>query len=236
LSGISAIGYVRVSSQEQVVEGNSLAAQKARIEAWADVADACLVEVIEDAGISGSRPLVERPGGARIVALLDQRNPGIDTVVVTRLDRLGRNASEALSYLHRFSTGKIGLVSITDRIDLSTPAGRAMASMAAVFAELERELIGQRTSEALGRLQVEGRAYGATPYGFRRDGDFLVVEEDQHRVITQILELRYSRCSYREIAAWLNGESIPAKRGGIWSAMSVRSVCLTAARRDELAA
>jgi site-specific DNA recombinase len=128
------IGYGRVSSSEQVAEGNSLAAQKARIETWADLADASLVEVIEDAGVSGSRPLAERPGGARIASLLDQRNPAVDAVVVTRLDRLGRNASEALGYLRRFSTGKVGLVSITDRIDLSTPAGRAMASIAAVFA------------------------------------------------------------------------------------------------------
>jgi site-specific DNA recombinase len=236
LSGLSAIGYVRVSSQEQVAEGNSLVAQKARIEAWADLADASLVEVIEDAGVSGSRPLSQRPGGTRITALLDQRNPGIDAVVVVRLDRLGRNASEALSYLRRFSTGKVGLVSITDRIDLSTPAGRAMASMAAVFAELERELIAQRTSEALARLQAEGRPYGATPFGFRRDGDFLVADDEQQRVIRTILEFRASRCSFREIAAWLNGEGIPAKRGGRWSPMSVRSICLTAARRDELAA
>jgi hypothetical protein len=97
-------------------------------------------------------------------------------------------------------------------------------------------LIGQRTSEALARLQVEGRVYAATPFGFQRDGDLLVADEEQQRVIRQILELRASRCSFREIAGWLNREAIPAKRGGRWSPMSVRSVCLTAARRDELAA
>ena len=55
-------------------------------------------------------------------------------------------------------------------------------------------------------------------------------------MIKQILELRESRCSFREIAAWLNGEGIPAKKGGRWSPMSVRSVCLTAARRAEVEA
>ncbi len=236
LSELTAIGYIRVSSQEQAAEGISLEAQRAKIEAWAEATDATLMEVIEDPAVSGSRPLAERPGGSRIAAMLDQRAPSVDAVVISRLDRLGRNASETLAHLHRFANGKLGLVSILDRLDLSTPQGRAMAGVAAVFGQLERELIGQRTAEALARLQAEGKPYSALPFGFIRQGDRLLPHPDEQRVIKQILELRYSRCSFREIASWLNGESIPAKRGGSWSPMSVRSVCLTAARRDELAA
>jgi DNA invertase Pin-like site-specific DNA recombinase len=190
---------------------------------------------VEDGAVSGSKPLVERPGGARIAALLDQRNPKVGAVVIVRLDRLGRTAAETLGHLHRFSTGKLGLISLTDRIDLTSPAGRAGASMQAVFSQLERDLIGARTAEALARLQAKGRVYGAVPYGYRRDGDLLVADENQQRVIREILDLRYSRCSFREIASWLNDEGIPAKKGGRWSPMSVRSVCLTSARRDELA-
>lgn len=236
LSGLSVIGYVRVSSQEQVTEGVSLEAQKGKIMAWAEATDARLVEVIEDPAVSGSRPLAERPGGSRIAALLDQRDPSVGAVIITRLDRLGRSAAETLAHLHSFSTGKIGLVSITDRLDLTTPAGRAAASISAVFSQLEKELIGLRTSEALARLQMEGKAYGATPFGFRREGDLLVADEDQQRVIRQILDLRYARCSFREIAAWLNSEGVAAQRGGKWSPMSVRSICLTAAKRAELSA
>jgi len=236
LSELTVIGYIRVSSQEQAAEGVSLDAQRAKIEAWAEATDAALVEVIADAAVSGSRPLAERPGGSRIASLLDQRDPKVGAVIITRLDRLGRNAAETLTHLHRFATGKVGLVSIADRLDLTTPAGRAAASIQAVFGQLERELIGARTAEALARLQAEGRAYGATPYGFRRDGDLLVADEDQQRVIRTILEFRASRCSFREIADWLNREGIPAKRGGRWSPMSVRSICLTAARRARLAA
>lgn len=236
LSGLTVIGYTRVSSQEQVAEGVSLDAQRARIEAWADATDSRLLQVIEDPAVSGSRPLSQRDGGRHIAALLDQRDPAVDAVVVTRLDRLGRDASETLGHLHCFANGKVGLVSILDRLDLSTPQGRAMAGVAAVFGQLERELIAERTADALARLQVEGRPYGAIPYGFFRDGDRLVPDTDQQRVIKEILELRASRCSFREIANWLDREGIPAKKGGRWSAMSVRSVCLTAARREELAA
>lgn len=236
LSGLTVIGYVRVSSAEQAVDGISLEAQRTRIEAWAEATDASLVEVIEDAAVSGSRPLSQRVGGSRIAALLEQRAPKVDAVIITRLDRLGRNASETLGHLHRFASGKLGLVSILDRLDLTTPQGRAMAGVAAVFGQLERELIAQRTAESLARLQVEGKPYGAIPYGRRRDGDRLVVDHRQERVVRQIRALREAGNSFRKIADWLNGEGIRAKRGGAWSAMSVRSVCLTAARRDELAA
>src|SRR5689334_2313844 len=96
---LRAIGYVRVSTQEQVAEGASLDAQRRRIEAWAEATDADLWDVIEDAGVSGSRPLSMREGGRRIESLLDARNPEADAVVITRLDRLGRDAAENLACL-----------------------------------------------------------------------------------------------------------------------------------------
>jgi site-specific DNA recombinase len=235
LGGLTVIGYVRVSSQEQAAEGVGLDAQRAKIGALSAATDATLLDVVEDGAVSGTRPLPEREGGARIARLLEQRNPEADAVVITRLDRLGRNAAETLGHLRSFGSGRVGLVSITDRLDLTTPSGRAMASMSAVFAELERDLIGQRTAEALARLRDDGKVYGAVPYGWVRSGDRLLPDTDEQRARKEIIELRDSRCSYREIASWLDQVGIPAKRGGRWSAMSVRSVCLSA-RREELVA
>jgi site-specific DNA recombinase len=138
---VRAVGYVRCSTTEQVVEGLSLPAQRSRIETWCDATSSDLVEVVEDAGVSGSRALAPRPGGSRIASLLDARKPWVDAVVVSRLDRLGRDAAETLACLRRFAKGSVGLVSVADRIDLGSPQGRAMAQMSAVFAELERALI-----------------------------------------------------------------------------------------------
>jgi site-specific DNA recombinase len=214
----------------------SLEAQRHRIEAWAKATDAELLDVIEDAAVSGSRPLAQREGGQRIEAILDARNPEVDSVVITRLDRLGRDAAENLTCLRRFAQGRVGLVSIMDRLDLSTPQGRAMAGVASVFSELERELVSQRTSEALARLRGSGRVYGQVPYGFDRDGDLLAPNDDEERVVRQILDMRIVGHSYRAIATYLNDEGIPSKRGGAWSAPAVRSVYLTAKRRQELVA
>jgi site-specific DNA recombinase len=235
LDELTVIGYTRVSSQEQATEGVSLDAQRAQIEAWCAATGAVLLDVVEDDPVSGSRPLAEREGGSRIARLLTQRVPEAMACAITRLDRLGRDAAETLTHLQQFARGRVGLVSLRERLDLTTPHGKAMAGVSAVFGQLEKELIGERTAEALDRLRDEGKVYGAVPYGWIRSGDILVPDTDEQRVRKEIIELRESRCSFREIATWLDREGIPAKKGGRWSAMSVRSVCLSAARREERA-
>src|SRR5436305_11753577 len=97
----------------------SLQAQRSRIEAWSEATGATLTDCVEDAGVSGALPIGQRAGGARIAALLEARRPGADAVVIVRLDRLGRNAAETLSVLHRFAHGDVGLISVADRLDLS---------------------------------------------------------------------------------------------------------------------
>ncbi len=222
-----ALGYVRCSTVEQAIEGLSLQAQRSRIASWCEATGAELVEVIEDAGVSGTRPLADRSGGARIASLLAPRNPSVDAVVVSRLDRLGRDAAETLSYFKAFAKGSVGLVSIADRLDLSTPQGRAMAGVSAVFSELERALIAQRTADAIAELRSRGKVYGAVPFGWDREGDRLVLDDTEQRVLTRIRRLRGRGLSYDRIARSLNGSGVPAKRGGTWHAMSVRSTCLT---------
>jgi site-specific DNA recombinase len=225
---VKVLGYVRCSTAEQAIDGIGLDAQRGRITAWCEATGAELVEVIEDAGVSGTRPLIERPGGTRVASLLVARTPDVDSVVVARLDRLGRDAAETLSYLRQFAKGSLGLVSVADRIDLGTPQGRAMAQMSAVFAELERALIAQRTADALGELRSRGQVYGAVPFGFSRQGDQLVLDDTEQRVLSRIRRLRGRGVSYDRIAQSLNGSGVRAKRGGRWSSMSVRSVLLTA--------
>jgi site-specific DNA recombinase len=221
------VGYTRCSSAEQAAEGLSLETQRRIIATWCEMASAHLVEFVDDAGISGSRMLADRPGGQRIAALLDAQRPNVDAVVIVRLDRLGRDAAETLAYLSRFTSGGVGLVSITDRVELSSPQGRAMAQVSAAFAELERALIGQRTSEALRVLRGQGRPYGPIPFGFSVVDDQLVPNETEQRVISQILRQRKRGHSYQRVADTLNSAGVPAKRGGKWHAMTVRSVMRT---------
>jgi site-specific DNA recombinase len=226
------VGYVRVSSQEQADEGISLSAQRSRIAAWCDASGAELGEVVEDAGVGGAVPLENRPSGYRVAQLLDARRPGVDALVVTALDRLGRDAGATLTLLRRFAGGPLGLVSLSERLDLSTAHGRALAGVACVFGELERSLISERTSQALSQLRASGRVYSRPPYGFDVVEDRLAKNPVEQRVLTTIRRLRSRGLSYARIAASLNSRSIRAKRGGPWHSTGVRSVVLTSKRLE----
>lgn len=230
MSVLSVIGYVRCSSMEQATDGWSIDAQRGRIEAWCQATGAHLDHVVADEGVSGTRPLGERPGGREIADLLASRRPSVDAVVVLRLDRLGRDAAETLTCLRRFTKGQLGLVSIADRVDLSTPHGRAMAGVAAIFSELERALIAERTADALRELRNQGRVYGPIPFGYRSHQDRLVEEPGEQEVIRRIRRLRARGLSYQKVAQALNTRKIPAKRGGRWHSTAVRSVILTSKR------
>ena len=213
----------------------SLDAQRGRVEAWCRAADATLLDVVVDAGVSGSRRLEDRPGGIQVAQLFGQRQPQADAVAVVRLDRLGRDAAETLTkLLKRFATGRVGLISIIDRLDLTSPQGRAMAGVSAVFAQLKHaELIAQRTAEALAELRTQGRVYGPIPFGY--DGvDGQLVESPGEQVVLDFMQaMRRGGMSYARIANWLNGEGHPSKQGRRWHAMSVRSVLQTNERFEE---
>ena len=129
---------MRCSTAEQAVEGLSLSTQAGKIRAWCEATGAELVQIVEDAGVSGTKKLAERRGGSVVAALLAARTTDVDTIVVARLDRLGRDAADTLTCLRQFASGSVGLISIADRIDLASPQGRALSQMSAVFAELER--------------------------------------------------------------------------------------------------
>jgi site-specific DNA recombinase len=223
-----AIAYLRVSSDEQANEGVSLDAQRTKITQWCESQGVELVDVIADEAVSGSVALGSRPNGRRIAELLDARKPSADMVIVTRLDRLGRDAAEALSLYKRFRTGKVGLVSIAERIDLGTPHGRAMAQVSAVFAELERSLVAARTVDALAELRRQGKAWNHAPYGYDVIDGSLVINPTEQTVLARMKTDRANGMSFDKLAKALNAEAIPAKRGGPWHAMSVRQVLATA--------
>lgn len=156
-------------------------------------------------------------------------------MVVVRMDRLGRGAAEQVALLKKFRDGKIGLVAIAQQIHLATPHGRAMAQIGAVFNELERAWIAERTREALAEKRRTGRAWKHPPFGWRPVDGFLVADPGEQATLSHIRELRRPQGgqkvrSYARIADILNQEGRRPKQAERWYAMSVRSVLLTSAR------
>ncbi|MBV8608360.1 MAG: recombinase family protein, partial [Singulisphaera sp.] len=121
--------YARVSTHDQQTLGLQLEAMRCyvRDRGWS------LVQQIQDVG-SGAR---ERP--QREALLKAARRREIDVVLVWRLDRWGRSLADLVMTLQELSELGVGFVSLTEALDLTTPSGRAMAGLLAVFAEFERE-------------------------------------------------------------------------------------------------
>src|SRR3954451_14482149 len=93
--------------------------------------------------------------------LLDAaRRREIDVVLVWRLDRWGRSVTDLLATLQELEHLGVGFVSLTEALDLTTPAGRAMAGLLAVFAAFEREILGERTRAGLAQARLNGKRLG----------------------------------------------------------------------------
>jgi DNA invertase Pin-like site-specific DNA recombinase len=218
------IGYVRVSTDEQGEHGAGLAAQRSAILAEVARREWELVEFCEDAGYSGRD--LKRPAVLDAMEMLAGKQA--HGLVVAKLDRLSRSMLDFTGVMAKARQEGWALLSLDCAVDTTTPAGEAMANVMATFAQFERRLIAQRTSEALRELRSQGRLYGAIPYGFRGDDGRLVPDDTEQKVLARIKRLRGRGMSYDRIARSLNNAGLPAKRGGRWAAMSVRSVCLTA--------
>src|SRR3974377_153223 len=97
---------------------------------------------------------------AREKLLEAARRREIDVVLVWRLDRWGRSVTDLLATLQELEHVGVGFVSLTEALDLTTPAGRAMAGLLAVFAEFEREILRERTRAGLAQARLNGKRLG----------------------------------------------------------------------------
>jgi len=99
----------------------------------------------------------------RETLLAAARRREIDVVVVWRLDRWGRSVADLVATLQELQHLGVGFVSITEALDLTTPAGRAMAGLLAVFAEFEREILRERVRAGLAHARQNGKRLGRPP-------------------------------------------------------------------------
>jgi DNA invertase Pin-like site-specific DNA recombinase len=101
---------------------------------------------------------VERKAREQLIEAARRRE--IDVVLVWRLDRWGRSVTDLLATLQELEHLGVGFVSLTEALDLTTPAGRAMAGLLAIFAEFEREILRERTRAGLVQARLNGQQLG----------------------------------------------------------------------------
>jgi site-specific DNA recombinase len=222
-----ALGYHRVSTAEQASNGHSLALAPERLRAWCVARGLDLVDVIADEGVSASKPLAKRKGGADLLARMAAGHA--DVVVVIAIDRLFRDAQDGLNTLQG-ADGKGGLPvqSVTEPIDTTTAMGRFILTVWLARAQLEREHTCERNLAISRGLRRAGRTNGITPYGCVERNGHLFRDPITWPHREHIVELRTTPMSYDAIAERLAQAGIRAPQGGErWGKKSVQVVVRT---------
>ena len=208
---MKAIGYVRVSTLGQVEDGVSLDAQEAKVRSWADLNGAEEVVIFRDEGISGKRS-DNRPG---LQSALDMVGKG-DALVVYSLSRLSRSTKDTLILSEILLKKEADLVSLSEKIDTTTAAGKMVFRMLAVLSEFERDQISDRTRFALAHKKANGEKTGGdVPFGYRVRGGKLYRHAEEQKAVGMILELRSKGLSLRGICNHMTAAGIARKRGSL---------------------
>ena len=214
-----AIGYVRVSTQEQATHGYSLDAQIDKIKAYASLYDINLIDIVIDGGVSAKS--LNREGLQNVLQMLDSCKA--DAVIIFKLDRLTRSVTDWNTLIADYFT-KHALLSVSDQIDTRTAAGRLCLNVLMSVAQWEREAIGERTSTALRQKQSQGQHVGSPAYGYEMLDKQLVKVASEYEAIALVKEMKANGCTLQQIADELNAQNIKTKRGGSWYPTTVKNI------------
>ena len=176
--------YLRVSTGEQTTEN-----QRRELEQVAKRSGWDVVEIYEDAGISGANGREKRPAFDKL--LKDASRREFDLVAAWSVDRLGRSLQHLVAFLGELHALKIDLYLHQQGIDTTTPAGKAMFQMMGVFAEFERAMIQERVKSGLARARASGQRLGRPPVAARKRAEVLKLRRDGQsvRAIARALKL-----------------------------------------------
>jgi site-specific DNA recombinase len=212
--------YSRVSTQEQAREGYSIGEQVERLKAFCKAKNWRAVKEYTDAGFSGGN--INRPALQELI--MDVKSGLIERVVVFKLDRLSRSQKDTLELIEDvFLSNGCDFVSMNENFDTSSPFGKAMIGILAVFAQLEREQIKERVTIGREARTKDGKWHGGgvPPIGYDYVNGELVINDYEAMQIREAYKLYLSGYNYTEIADLLNKKGYSHKYGK-WSLNRLR--------------
>ena len=176
-----AFGYIRVSTANQVNNGESLTTQRELIEAICTLEGLSLAGIFEEEAVSGSKPLSSRPEGSHLLAALEKG----DVVIALRLDRMFRNTADALATLADFKRAGIGLyLKDIGGMVSGDSVGELVFSLMSSVAAFERARTRERIIEVKASLKKQNRYMGGdVPLGS------IIVDRNGEKVLEQDAEL-----------------------------------------------
>jgi DNA invertase Pin-like site-specific DNA recombinase len=210
-----AVAYRRCSTDEQSRSGLGIDAQAEAIRALAARLGLTVTAWFDDLGISGGKPLEERPA---LLAALDELRKG-EVLLIAKRDRLGRSVLNVAMIERLVERRGCRVVSAAgEGSDDDAPTSRLMRQIVDAFAEYERAVIRQRTRAALAAKRARGERSGEIPYGYALAPDGLQLEPDplEQRALRRMRDLRAEGLTCRQIADQMHAEGITTRRGTRW--------------------
>jgi len=210
---VAVYGYARVSTKEQADSGESLGAQQRTLEGYAMMHDLKLDQVYVERGVSGSKPLLQRREGKRLLAQLQSG----DVVITPKLDRMFRSARDALDVLEQLKGRGVALHMIDLGGDVTgNGISKLVFTILSAVAEAERDRTRERIAEVKADQRQRNRYLGGDiPFGFdEKDGE-LVPNKREQAAIRRMVKLRADGKSLREIAATMKRQGFALSHYGV---------------------
>ena len=206
------MGYVRVSSDSQE-DNTSLAEQERVIRGMAAVkgVNRFDIAIYTDKAVSGAMPLSQRPDGKRLWTELKSG----DFICAAKLDRLFRNARDALTSAEELKKRGVNLIFCDVNIDTSTSTGALFFAVMAAFAAWERERIYERTQAGIRAVKERGGHYGgkAAAYGLRIENKMLVPVASEQAVVAEVMRMHLKGYPSARILRRLRRAGIKTRTG-----------------------
>ena len=208
--------YTRVSTDLQAEkEFSSCEAQEQKIKSFIQSQnDWRVFKVYSDAGYTGAD--TNRPALQELLEDIKQNK--IDIVLAYKIDRLTRSPKDFYQLIEVFDKYQTDFISITERFDTSTPAGRLLRNIMLTFAQFERELTSERTKDKLLERAKKGMWNGGSaPYGYERKNKKLIINKKEAEIVRLIFETYLETCSINELYDLLEEKNIKNRQGKTFS-------------------
>lgn len=218
--------YVRVSTEEQAMEGYSVDAQKDILGNYCIAQGFEVHDIYVDDGFSGRN--TRRPGYRRMMEDI----ASWDSILVLKMDRIHRNSRNFMDMMDALERRHKGFISATEDLDTSNAMGRFVVAMIQSIAQLESEQIGERTyigmkqkAETLENAPDASRTMGMTsPYGYVIDGGMLVAVPGELETVKRVFSGYLKGWSLARIAESVNRDGVRTRRGNRWAVASIRTL------------
>jgi len=186
------IGYCRVSTSGQAEDGDSLETQSTNIKNYCQLKNLDLVSIHQEQGVSGSIDPYQRPQLKFILSSLEIKQNGVSGLVVTKIDRLSRSTNHFINLMSDLKNKNIDFYCINPDIDSNSSVGKFTMNLLSNVANLELDMIKDRTKEVMQAKRKKNELVGAVPFGKKLKENSNILEDDpeEQKTIEIIKDLR----------------------------------------------